>query len=102
MNMIQSRPEEKSKNYVNLTPKIGNQNLVPLPTCSPQCLYLGEFHLWYGTQYQVIFWMCWGWNLKAVDLLIYFYAYNLLQSPTTNELNILSSDSNTTVRNYFV
>ena len=67
---------KKAKNYVNLTPKIGNQDLVPLPTCSPQCLYLGEFHLWYGTQYQVIFWMCWGWNLKAVDLLIYFYAYN--------------------------
>ena len=34
MNMIQSRPEEKAKNYVNLTPKIGNQNLVPLTTCS--------------------------------------------------------------------
>ena len=34
MNMIQSRPDEKAKNYVNLTPKIGNQTLVPLPTCS--------------------------------------------------------------------
>ena len=71
----QDRRKKQKTIDVNLTPKIGNQNLVSLPTCSPQCLNLGEFHLW--------IWHTVSSHLLNVlrmesqsSWLIYFYAYN--------------------------
>ena len=100
MNMIQSRPEEKSKKLCKFNPKNWqSKSCSSTHLQSPVSLLRGVSSVvWHTVSSHLL-------NVLRMEsqssgLINLFLC--LLQSPATNELNILSSDSNTTVRNYFV
>lgn len=101
MNMIQSRPEEKAKNYrCKFNPKNWqSKSCFSTHLQSPVSKLRGVSSVDMAHSIKSSF--------ECVEdgiskQLTYLFLCLQLQSPTTNELNILSSDSNTTVRNYFV
>ena len=101
MNMIQSRPEEKSKKLCKFNPKNWqSKSCSSTHLQSPVSLLRGVSSVvWHTVSSHLL-------NVLRMESqsswLINLFLCLQLQSPATNELNILSSDSNTTVRNHFV